>query len=257
MRLTLTTLVRHRRGLHPVVDGIATSVDGEAPGGRYFVPGLLPCGDCPLCRRALVGACVARRQVLPLAAAEASEATPLELPDRFLTGIDDPPGLGALSDEVAALAGVVASALSAMAAVGAAPGDQVLWLGTNATAAAGMELARARGLKIAEPAPPQAMATEEPPGHGRSQQLIFVTTPDPPSLRRAAALAQAGSALVLIVDGPLILPDGLVLPPDSRLLLQGGYHPDLIPEALAALRRGDLNVLQLTEHSTAQRVPAR
>jgi hypothetical protein len=81
-----------------------------------------------------------------------------------------------------------------------------------------------------------------------------VTTPDPATLRRAAALAEPGSVLLLMIDGPLTLPEGLTLPADGRLLLQGSYHPDLVPEALAALRRGELDLTRAADHTRFQRL---
>jgi hypothetical protein len=64
---------------------------GEAgPGaGRLFAPGVLPCGECPACRRGLVAICPARRTLI-----DASSSVPaaVEAPDRFLTPLDDLPG---------------------------------------------------------------------------------------------------------------------------------------------------------------------
>lgn len=252
MRLTLREVIRYQHGLRPAADAVATAVS-EAEGGvigRVFLPGVLPCGECALCRRALVGACPVRRQ-LDLQAGIGSEVT---VPDRFITPLDGVAGVEPLADDVAVLAGVVAAALSAMAMAGAGPGDEALWLGDDAIGAAGTDLARARGLKsfqfrsdgspLAEAHPLESPATES--AHLRSQQLLFITVPEKAALDSAATMARPGSTLLVLAEGPFTLAS-LSLPADARLILQGGAHPDLVPEALAALARGEVSAARLSQ----------
>ena len=76
-------------------------------------------------------------------------------------------------------------------------------------------------------------------GHQRSTRRLFVTRTDAGTLRAASQLADAGASLVVIGRGPVRL-DALVLPPEARLAQVAGYHPDLVPEALALLRRSEV-----------------
>src|SRR5688572_22822425 len=223
MRLMLTQVLGYRRGLRPAVDAVAIA-EGEPPGnapsppGRYFLPGLLPCGECPLCRRALVGACLAPKQVIPIEPGAARAGLLVEAPDRFVTPIDEVTGpAGPLLDAVAVGAGLVATALGAMATVGAAPGDEALWLGGDAVAAVGAALAGARGLKsrqieasdLGAPLPSPSASAAPTAAHGRSQQLLFVTRPEARTLRLAAAVATSGCVLLLLSDGAFTLEAGL------------------------------------------------
>jgi threonine dehydrogenase-like Zn-dependent dehydrogenase len=231
---------------------------GEAgPGaGRLFAPGVLPCGECPACRRGLVAICPARRTLI-----DASSSVPaaVEAPDRFLTPLDDLPDLPALPSPVALLAGPVALAQQALALASAGPGDAAVWLGGDALARLGARTAAARGLKTfllaapGDPAPSvdgvtsasdpallrEAIAAAETPAGGhatRTQRHLIATRSAPALWPLAAQLAAPGGTLTLLGPGPLLLP-AIELPAELRLLRTGTYHPDLVPESLALLRR--------------------
>jgi hypothetical protein len=82
-------------------------------------------------------------------------------------------------------------------------------------------------------------SAEAPPGHQRSTRRLFLTRFDAGTVRAAGNLAEPGASLVLVGHAPVRLHD-LVLPAEARLAQVSGYHPDLVPEALALLRRGEV-----------------
>jgi D-arabinose 1-dehydrogenase-like Zn-dependent alcohol dehydrogenase len=243
VRLRLTHLLSYDLEGAPERDAVARE---EQSGHRYFVPGRLPCGGCALCRRGLVSVCEAARSSLP---ENPEDSGALELPDRFIAPIDEPAEAARLDSEVAAAAGLVALAIHCTAAANLTPGDVSIWIGNSGIARTGAQLTAARGsrtLLVGDSALgdlPARLAREtadtSTTGHQRSTRRIFVTRSDRDNLQAASQLADAGAWLVLIGRGPVRLGE-LILPPEARLAHVAGYHPDLIPEALALLRRGEL-----------------
>jgi hypothetical protein len=100
-------------------------------------------------------------------------------------------------------------------------------------------------LEFTEAASPSACPPSGPPARplasshaaGRNARHLIVTSSSPPALAAAARLAAVGGTLTLLGPGPLQLSAPLQLPSELRVVRTGGYHPDFIPEALAALRR--------------------
>jgi hypothetical protein len=231
MRLRATHLLFRDADAAP--DVLARQPDG----GRVFVPGVLPCGECPRCRRGLVAACPRRRRAFPDPSVE------VELDGRYLASVDEPPGAAPIEDTVAVTAGVVAQLLEAIARAGVGPEQLAVWIGDDPRAAVGVRLcARLGAVSVA--APPDETgraaletATETAPGGFRERRLFAIG--DQP--RTLAALLQPGTTLSLL-DSPgtwLSVAD-LAL---CRVLVAGSdYHPDFVPEALAALR-GDPGLL--------------
>jgi hypothetical protein len=232
---------------------------GAAGEARFFVPGRLPCASCSLCRRGLVAACPTALVLLP-----SPEPATLEVPDRFLTPLDDPAvGLpDAIPAELAAGAGLVALAVQAAAAASLTPGDVAIWLGGGLLGEVGAQLSAGRGARsflLGEAATLPAEKVErvaslcdlltrldqDPPAEGaahqRSTRRLFLTRTEPATLAAATRLADTGAAVVSIGRGPAEL-TGLSLPPEARLSRVTGYHPDLVPEALALLRRRELSL---------------
>jgi D-arabinose 1-dehydrogenase-like Zn-dependent alcohol dehydrogenase len=238
-----------------VVDalGWANGPDGNV--ARFFVPAFVPCGECPLCRRGLVGACPTGTRFADVArpVGERPEAgRAITLPERFVAAIDEPAGVAALPDEVAVMAGVVAFALHAVAAASLAPGDVALWLGDGPVAAAGIALCRARDASTfavgadaaalaAQLAQPSAAAVST---HGSRKRVLFLTEPGSAAWSSAVALGEPGSTFVALGDRGGRFDAPLVLPAETRLLLLSTAHPDFVPEALAALRRPELQSLR-------------
>jgi threonine dehydrogenase-like Zn-dependent dehydrogenase len=242
----------------------ALGIAEEPEARRMFVPGWLPCGECGRCRRALVSACAHGRPSLP---DPATETRTLDLPERFLTPVDVPAEAERLSDEVAVCAGFAATLIDATASAGLTPGDLAIWLGDQLVSDAGSALSAARGcsaFRIAGSggdlpgvtllAPDAgvadwlaAFAAAESAGPtGRRARRLFVSGGAAAQLAEACALADPGSTIALLGTAGAALGSGLVLPERCRLLALGGYHPDLVPEALAALRRGEISAARLT-----------
>jgi threonine dehydrogenase-like Zn-dependent dehydrogenase len=233
--------------------GWANGPDGEV--ARFFVPGFLPCGECSLCRRGLVGACAAALH--PLSRTIATSATSrsghsVALPARFLAAIDEPPGLPALADEVALLAGVASFALHAIAAASLAPGDVAIWLGAGPIATAGIALCQARDVSafrldgdaaalLAELSVATSTAVS---AHGSRKRLLFITEPSARAWSEAVKLGEPGAVFVALGSEATHLAGPLELPAEARVLLVSAYHPDFVPEALAALRRPELEPLR-------------
>lgn len=245
VRVVLTRVVRYQVAGEEAADaiGIIAAEDAAAGAGdpvRVFVPGFLPCGECALCRRSLVGAC--RAATRPLAGVAASAA--IEAERRFVTPIDEPAGVAPLGDEIAIHAGVVAFALHAHALASLAPGDVALWIGAAPVVAVGAAVATASGAHaLAVPVDaraatlrPQLAATTADPdlAHGARKQLLFLADTTAPAWHLAAALADPGATIIALGTAPL---PALPLPRDTRLTLLSAYHPDFLPEALATLRR--------------------
>ena len=178
----------------------------------------------------------------------------VEAGERFLTAVDDPPGAPRLDDALAACAGVVAELQELSAKAGLGSGDLVVWIGDDPRMALGARLSRARGcptftlgaaaeatLRLGDgPAAwgeALAVAAASAPG-GFLERRLFVARADPALLEAALALAVPGTS-VAIIDGSGggTLPAGALA--SCRVLVAAGfgYHPDLVPEALATLRR--------------------
>ena len=270
-------LLGYRVGGDLVQDALATAVGSAATAagtlGRLFVPGFLPCGECPLCRRGLVGACrtglrpfstgptgASGVTATPAASAASATITALELPERFVVPIDEPAGAAFLPDDQAVTAGVVAFALHAMATASLAPGDFAVWLGAGALATAGVSLSASRGGNafaltqandtgaLAEQL--AALAAVPATVHGSRKRLLFLTEPELASWTAATALGEPGATFVVLGASSTRMPAGLTLPAEARIFLLSAYHPDFVPEALAALRRNEVPAL----HSCADLV---
>jgi D-arabinose 1-dehydrogenase-like Zn-dependent alcohol dehydrogenase len=242
---------------------LAATSTSEGPPRRFFVPGRLPCGSCGLCRRGLAAACAAAVTAIS-DEVDAGGPTALELPERFLTPIDEPPAGQLITSEAAAGAGLVALAIQAAAAANLTAGDVALWLGGGVVAEVGAQLTAGRSARtlvlgepgstgatiesFSSPSDLRARLEAEPPaesaGHQRSTRRLFLTRIDAAILEAASQLAEAGASLVSIGRGPARLGPELILPPETRLARVSGYHPDLVPEALALLARAELKVPQ-------------
>lgn len=238
-----------------LVGAIATRA---ADGGRFLVPALLPCGECARCRRALTALC-------PRATRVPADATgPIELPERFITPLDgfDPPLTAA--EALAALP--LASVLDAAGRIGVGAGDVTVCVGAGALAAAAATsfaargarsfwLARATSAPVAgvtvlspdDPAdawrtslqPIDAGATAHASG-GWSERKVFLFASDPASVAAALAVLDDGGGALAVVQAPASLELRPAELPLARVLVHRGAHPDFLPEALAAIRRGDV-----------------
>jgi threonine dehydrogenase-like Zn-dependent dehydrogenase len=248
-------------------DALAIVTDGRARPDRLFVPGVLPCGECPTCRRGLCAACTAARPAFGDTGASAEDLT-ADLPDRFLVSVGDE----SLPAAHLVAAGLAAEIIGAAARAGLGPGETAVWMGQDPWARLGASWSARRGCRtfwIPSPAStgdappadverldPAAPATEwrrlvesseaaGGPAGGRPERKIFVCDPTGPLAAAALALAVPGASLSLLravgAGAPVTIADlNTALP--LRLLTGSAYHPDLISEAIAAIRRGDIAV---------------
>jgi hypothetical protein len=188
------------------------------------------------------------------------ESGTVEVEERFLTAVDDPPGAPPLEDQRAACAGVVAELQELAAKVGLGSGDLAVWIGEDALTTLGARLSALRGCPTfhlgagpaAGPAGVKPLPLSDQP-RAWQEALAGVAAAAPGGfLERRLFLADARPALVeaalaLVVPGTslgfLTGEGGASLPPSAlsscRLVVSAGfgYHPDLVPEGLAALRR--------------------
>jgi (R,R)-butanediol dehydrogenase/meso-butanediol dehydrogenase/diacetyl reductase len=239
--------------VHPYADFVGVTTGQGATEARVFVPGILGCGECVLCRRGLPACCPRAVRV-----GEAGlSGAPFEVPDRFVTLVDEPAGVSALSDELVVLAGLVAHALSAMARAGLGPGDQAVWVGPGPLALIGATLCARRGCRTAllgaVPAgvrPPDDVAAlpEDQPLEAlaarlaaeeigpRAERRVFAVSGTVEVVGRALACAGPGTTLSLL-EPPSHPLGPLAAIPGGRVLVGPAYHPDFVVEALASLRR--------------------
>jgi hypothetical protein len=196
---------------------------------------------------------------------------------RFVTPVDEPAGAAPLDDSRAAGAGAVAAAVEAMARAGLGPEQVAVWLGADPRSRLGARLSARRGcptfvagqgpgspsdagvtlLPAGGPAAwRDAVSAAAPVGPELRPRRLFVAGDDAEAAAVALALAEPGATLVF-----LTAPRGVVLPVAELALCRvligsGGYHPDLIPEAFAALR-GDPDLLDGLIVTSSDRIPGR
>ena len=259
-------------------DAVAVVSGGSVPAGadsavsprRAFVPSPLPCGECPYCRRALVAACRQMRTPITL-----ERHRDVDVPDRFLTELTEAAWTD-LSPATVAGAGLVAELLDATARSGLGPGDTAIWIGEEPWVSLGAAFSARRncrtftfsgGMPEAGTAPPSSTKSVGEPivalnlvaspqdwrttvaaaeaasgaGHGRPERRIFVYGASSSWAKAALNVAVPGATLAFRRGVPAEL-SGLDRLLATRILIGGGYHPDLIAEALALLARGEMDV---------------
>ncbi len=254
LRLTATHMLVGAGGAR-AGDALASVDQAAGPGGQVFVPSPLPCGECPYCRRALVSAC--RQAQAPLTLDNRRAA----VPERFVTPVSEPAWAN-LPAPVVAAAGLAAEVLEATARSGLGPGDTAIWIGAQPWVALGATFSARRSCRTFTVAAAQrtgdqsivsldladdpnatiaAAEAASGAGHGRPERRIFVYDAGDASAEAALALAGPGTTISFRRGVPSSLA-GLDRSGPLRLLLGSGYHPDLIPEALALLARGEIDV---------------
>jgi threonine dehydrogenase-like Zn-dependent dehydrogenase len=215
-------------GLPSEVSG--TVVDaGEAArewlGRRVVVPRLLPCGDCEHCRRGRVASCAS---LVARARLERTQAVPA----RWLTSVEPPlwPE-GAELWQLAALADAALAPYTALSRAGVGPSDRVVVVGSDARARFAAAIVAAKGAKLVD-------GDATPDG-----AVVLATTPRdwPRALARLAA-----GVTVALLDGTEPSAPAIDLPrlvaAEARLLGVVGGHPDLLPELVALVVRGQLRL---------------
>jgi threonine dehydrogenase-like Zn-dependent dehydrogenase len=245
-------------------DALAFIDDGDDgastdPPRRLFVPSPLPCGECPYCSRALTAACRAPESPLSV-----DVNCRQSVRERFVTPIDQAAWAN-LPPAVVAACGLAAEVLDATARSGLGPGDTAIWIGAEPWVSLGAAFCARRSCRtftVGAARLPRdesivRLATgDDPPrwqsllaeaeaasgaGHGRPERRIFVYGAATGDAQAALRLAAPGTTVSFRRGVPATL-DGLDRSGPLRMLIGGGYHPDLVPEALAVLARGELDI---------------
>jgi threonine dehydrogenase-like Zn-dependent dehydrogenase len=214
-------------GLASEISGTVVEA-GEAArewlGRRVVVPRLLPCGDCEHCRRGRVAGC-------PSLASRGSLAATATVPARWLTSVEPPlwPE-GVELWQLAALADAALAPYTALSRAGVGPSDRVLVVGDDARARFAVAIAKAKGAKLVD---------GDIDGSGA---IIVATAPHDWARALAAATAPGSRVALLDGDGAAALPTDwpALVAAEAHVLGVVGGHPDLLPELVALVVRGQL-----------------
>lgn len=190
-------------------------------GRRVVAPRLLPCGDCDHCRRGRVAAC-------PSLPARGEPARTQAVPARWLTSVEPPlwPE-GAELWQLAALADAALAPYTALSRAGVGPSDRVLVVGHDARARFAAAIVTAKGATLADRA-----------GDG----AIVVATRPRDWARALAAIAPGVTIALLDGDGAEAAATDWprLVAAEAHVLGVVGGHPDLLPELVALVVRGQL-----------------
>lgn len=258
MQLEPTAALARPDGTLEAVVGVVVS-DGTATTRRVIVPAALPCGECGRCRRALTVACERVRFPFGRDVGATALGPRVEVTERFATALD---GTDAqpLSDPAALAAAPVARVLDALGRIGVGPGDLVAWVGEGTLVTAGAALCSHRGARVfvlafnrpaTLPESVQHVTPDEAPAvlaqveastpGGFLERKLLVGTSEPALIQSALALVTPGTAASFMA--PI---DRLTVAPspswtNARLVFHDGFHPDFLPEALAAVRKNEVD----------------
>ena len=210
--------------------GLATEVSGtvvdagpaarEWLGRRVVVPRLLPCGDCDHCRRGRVAACASPTV---RGALERTQAVPA----RWLTSVEPPlwPD-GVELWQLAALADAALAPYTALGRAGVGPSDSVVVYGNDARALFARELAAAKGAKLVE----------------RPVDGAVVVATGPRQWPRALGELAPGVTVMLLDAVEMSADWSKVVAHEAHVHGVVGGHPDLLPELVALVVRGQLRL---------------
>lgn len=252
---------------------VVAAAEGAADwlGKRVVVPRLLPCGECERCRCARVAHCknAARRDGV---------ATCETVPARYLVALE-PPLLpsGVELWRLAALADAAAAPHAALARAGVAPGDLVVVLGAGvagrfalrlaglcgahlallpisdgddgAQAAArrlGDDVALVEGPATAADRLQRLRALGRDRGAAASSLTLIETSGRAEARRQAIELAALAGGTAVLLDGgdgrPVACDLEALATGEARIIGAGAAHPDLLPELLSLVVRGELRL---------------
>jgi len=268
VRLALTHLLL--AGPRRPADALAVTADSRQ---RQFVPGWLPCGECGRCRRGWLAACPRGRLLVEPGVSEVEVPDRFVVALDDLTGVPPLPeahaacaGVVAELQELAARVGLGSGDLAVWigdgprallgARLSAARGCATFQLPSTPGLGLGLGLARDQDQDpVHDQAGPPRIRTLSPsagaagwtealaaaaaaaPG-GFLERRLFLESADPALVEAALALAVPGTSIGFIEGSGAgtLSPAALA---SCRLIVAAGrgYHPDLLPEALAALRR--------------------
>jgi threonine dehydrogenase-like Zn-dependent dehydrogenase len=219
-------------------------------GRRVLAPEALPCGACAVCQRGRGPACASAAALPP------DPSSHVRLPVRGLSAIDGPLAAAAASEpwRLAALAGPGGRVYHAFARAGLGPGELAILVGQTPEARLGERLAKIKAAQPLGVSPDRAdegeirrLAGEPAPRVWR----VFETTSTPAGIRRAIALgaaARTGTVSLILGGGAVAatLEVDLAALTEVPLLVVRAPHPELLPELVALVARGDLPLEPLT-----------
>ncbi len=264
------------------ISGVVVAVGtgaGEWLGKRVVVPRLLCCGECEPCRRARPASCARRvvrkglatHEVVPTRHLCAVDP-PLWPPSWFVRPSSHEP-----EDDLwrlAALADAAAAPYGALARAGIGPSELLFIIGGGVRAAFAVQLARGRGAHVVVLEDREVLAVRAlalgailalPESldpiqvHDRVADIcrkkgaivtatkVLETTGTSRGRSRALALTRGGET-VAFLDGartdepPASIDWGPIVRGEITLLGATACHPDLIPELMALVVRGDLKL---------------
>lgn len=219
---------------------------GQSIGARVAFGPSLPCGECGVCRRGATGACPAG-QILGLSG-DGALASAVVTRARWVCRLDD--GLELPGPAAALLGREAADAFGLYTRVGVGPGEPIVIVGVDATAALLAQLAGSRGGKVVQVDPADSDAADRARQAAAEAELgdrpwrVFATSAAPESVAVADQLAGPGATLALLSPGGQVAPRDLASLASRECLVVGlaAAHPDLLPEVAALAVRGDLDL---------------
>ncbi len=279
-------------GLAAVGNVVTTgNAAAEWLGARVVVPTLAPCGECDCCRRGGAALCpdgashgidgpgtlattvtAAARWLVRLEPSDSRPAT--------RAGMAGGAGMGRVTMDVpgpaaAALGGELALAYALYARAGVGPRDPVIVWGRGAVARATAAILAAKGAPAhvatddaalaaalgaaAGPATAAAAIAALTSHDARRPRKVIVTAPEL-LLPALAAAGPRATVVVLTAPGTSYAPAadlGAALAAEITMTGVAGCHPDLVPELVALVVRGDLALDDLVEVVALDDLPAR
>jgi D-arabinose 1-dehydrogenase-like Zn-dependent alcohol dehydrogenase len=210
-------------------------------GRRVVVPRILSCGDCDGCRRGRVASCPSRRV---RGALERTQAVPA----RWLTSVEPPlwPEGGELW-QLAALADAALAPFTALSRAGVGPSDKVVVVGSDARAGFARAIVAAKGAALVdgETTPDGAVVLaagprDWPRALGRIAPGVTIALLD--GTERAA---DGGAAAESAADLPRLVGA------EAHVIGVVGGHPDLLPELVALVVRGQIRLADAVRRVSA------
>ncbi len=277
-------------GAFPGAECVGLVVDAGAAalhlqGQAVIVPRILPCGECPSCRRGAVIACPQRRArpTVPQAYEVVPARYVLPLVPPF---VSQPP----LSDSLwhyAALADGLLAPYTGLVRAGVSPGTVCVILGMGIRAALAAAIAEALGLFVVQFQPEEYAALDPAAARRRVADLaqaqglplagacLVETVGSDAARARALRMAEPASSIVLLeraqplggLSGQLVAePQGgaqlvsvaaleSLLSSQSQVLAVAP-HPDLLTELLALCERSRIDLSTLTRPVAVEEVEA-
>jgi len=270
--IQISPLVLLRAPNGKALDAVA-SVAGLSEKQLVFVPGRLPCGECGACRRGFVSACLAPNPWLEAWEVERARNAACPAPsvgNRYVYEFDG------LDPHSAAAAGLAARVIESAGRAGMTAGHVAAWLGDSDLAAIGAAWTARRGCRTVligsnrcVPSVHTVETVEEavrvladfdseaPTGFCERHVFIAHSESSRTTEQPASDILTPGTTVTHLQDlgGHTASADesAAFRAPwggDTRHFIAGAhYHPDFVPEGLAAISDEDFRLLEQTDDS--------